>query len=868
MSSTSGPHDQRFGPRRRWGGFRRRRAYYVPQLEALETRNLPSFIAAPAYFAGITPSSVAVGDFNGDGTPDLAVTDNFGNSVSILLGQGDGTFRGPSSFSAGPNAISVAVGDFNGDGIPDLAVANDLPNGTVSILLGRGDGTFQAPRSYTVGSSPRAVAVGDFNGDGSLDLAVTNSGSNTVSVLLGRGDGTFQAARTFAAGPAPYSVAVGDFNHDGYADLAVANNTSPGTVSVMLGQGDGTFQAATSYAAGSFPESVAVGDFNGDGRLDLAVANYATNNVSVLLGNGDGSFQAAVNYVAGSGPIAVAVGDFNGDGTPDLAVANRGSGSVSVLLGQGDGTFQAATNYAAAAGPYSVAVGDFNGDRILDIAVANNDSNTVSVLLGNGDGAFRAATSYAVGALPTSVAVADFNGDGITDLAVADEGVSHGNGSGVSVLLGNGDGTFQAATNYAAGSVPISVVMGDFNGDGRLDLAVANRDSNNVSVLLGNGDGTFQAAQSFSAGTKPISVAVGDFNGDGLLDLAVVDQGDSQGRGKGVSALLGNGDGTFQAAASYAAGMTPTSVAVGDFNGDGIADLVVTDSYAPGTVNVLLGNGDGSFQALVAYPAGSSATSVVVGDFNGDGIFDLAVADDDPNPTFSGVSVLLGNGDGSFHSPVRYAAGLADPRSVAVGDFNGDGIPDLAVTNYPNLGGIPSVNVLLGNGDGSFRGGGVYAAGASPVAVAVGDFNGDGRPDLGVANQFAGDVSLLLNDGVWGGAAPGEPRSRGSFARPRTSVGLPSPLPNPVLRLDASVATLPATTGPLEDDSQPLFRPDVDPSASGVALAERSATPVTVPPSVGARLGAPAPLLDRLFVEPESGWLWNRSADEPWWSGR
>jgi FG-GAP-like repeat/Abnormal spindle-like microcephaly-assoc'd, ASPM-SPD-2-Hydin len=336
-------------------------------------------LSVPSAFAtGATPQSVAVSDFNDDGKLDLAVANSNGNNVSVLLGNGDGTFQPAVNYGAGSNPFSVAVGDFNGDGKLDLAVANESSN-NVSVLLGNGDGTFQAAVHYATGSAPESVAVGDFNRDGKLDLVVTNVIDNNLSVLLGNGDGTFQTQVAYAVGGSPLGVAVGDFNRDGKLDLAVANLGS-NNVSVLLGNGDGTFQPAVNHGAGSCPSSVAVGDFNGDGKLDLAVANECSNNVSVLLGNGDGTFQAHVDYVAGAGPDSVALGDFNGDGKLDLAVANPGTSNISVLLGNGDGTFQAHVDYAAGAGPDSVAVGDFNGDGRLDFAIAN-DSGSVSILV-------------------------------------------------------------------------------------------------------------------------------------------------------------------------------------------------------------------------------------------------------------------------------------------------------------------------------------------------------------------------------------------------------------------------------------------------------------------------------------------------------
>jgi hypothetical protein len=278
---------------------------------------------------------VAVGDFNGDGVPDLAVAD-YGGGVSVLLGNGDGSFQAPVSYLVGTASTSVAVADFNGDGIPDLAVVNQ--SGGVSVLLGNGDGTFGKAVKSGAGYDPYALAVGDFNGDGIPDLAVTNYYYlQGVSILPGNGDGTFARASSINDNAGWHNaVAVGDFNGDGAADLAVTSIASE-RVSVFLGHGDGTFGPAVSYAVDSYGGSVAVGDFNGDGIADLAVPTYA-DTVDVLLGRGDGSFQGAASYAVGTNPRSVAVGDFNGDAYPDLAVANYGSDTVSVLLNTADGT--------------------------------------------------------------------------------------------------------------------------------------------------------------------------------------------------------------------------------------------------------------------------------------------------------------------------------------------------------------------------------------------------------------------------------------------------------------------------------------------------------------------------------------------------
>ncbi|MER7810895.1 FG-GAP-like repeat-containing protein [Streptomyces sp900116325] len=370
---------------------------------------------------------------------------------------------------------------------------------------------------------------------------------------------------------------------------------------------------------------------------------------------------------------------------------------------------------------------------------------TTGVVLGlfPGAGTAEAATStfapkvdYPTGTGPNSVAVGDFNGDGDLDLVTANTAANT-----VSVLLSNGAGTFAAKTDYATGTNPRSVAVGDFNGDGRLDLVTANASgTDTVSVLLNNGDGTFGAKADYPTGSGTTSVAVGDFNGDGRLDLVTANF-----FGSTVSVLLNNGGGTFAPKADVPTGTGPNSVAVGDFNGDGDLDLATANINGP-TVSVLLNNGDGTFAPKTDYPTGTVPASVAVGDFNGDGDLDLATA----NEGAFTVSVLLNNGDGTFAPKADYGTGDF-PVSVAVGDFNGDGRLDLVTAN--SGGSADTVSVLLNNGDGTFGAKTNYTTGSFPLSVAVGDFNG-GLPDLVSANAGANTVSVLLNTTGSGSAAP------------------------------------------------------------------------------------------------------------------
>jgi hypothetical protein len=340
----------------------------------------------------------------------------------------------------------------------------------------------------------RTVAVADVNGDGKPDVTVTNFSSNTLGVLLGNGDGTFQSAMTVNPGiQNPTAIVIADVNGDGKPDLVVG--IWSGGVGVMLGNGDGTFQPMVTYASGGGQSSdVAVADLNHDGKPDLIVANYGSV-VGVLLGNGDGTFQPAVTYHGGSYPFAVAVADVNGDGNPDLLVADGQFGGVAVLLGNANGSFNPAVTYGwGASFAQSIAVADVNGDNRPDLVVATCatsgcDHGAAAVLLGNGDGTFQAAVVYdSGGAGANGLAVADVDGDGKPDLLVANW-VS----DAVGVLLGNGDGTFQPAVTYGSGGLyPMSIIAADLNDDGKPDLVVGNECadfsclSGSVGVLLNN----------------------------------------------------------------------------------------------------------------------------------------------------------------------------------------------------------------------------------------------------------------------------------------------------------------------------------------------------------------------------------------------
>jgi hypothetical protein len=669
-----------------------------------------TFQSKADFTTGNQPHGVAVGDFNADGNLDLVVTNAGDGTVGVLLGKGNGTFNPQVTYSTGFNPWSVAVGCVHAKlpscTVLDLVVANNNNNNVLSVLLGNGDGTFHGDFQSSTGSTPVSVVLADFNHDGYMDIAVADQAGNAVSILLGNGTGSFPTHTEYPTGAFPTAVTLGDFNHDGNLDLAVTAGNG-NSVSVLWGQGNGTFQGQVNVGTGDIPYSVVAGDFNNDKTTDMVVANWGGNSVSVILSNGNDTFQARTDFAAGTNARAVATADFNGDGFLDLAVANSNCpnfpscspGTISIVLGNGDGTFQGPNHFSTDTAadpdtdPYSLAVADFNGDGYPDLAVADYATNTVSILSGNGDGTFGAAVTFPVGSEPTSVATADFNGDGNKDLVVTN---FHSNT--ITVLLGNGHGAFTPAPNspYTVGNGPISVAVADLRGNGKLDLVVVNETDNDAGILLGNGDGTFAAQVVYltsanGSGGNPLSVVVGDFNGDGAPDLAVADYQTEQ-----VSVLLGNGDGTFQPFKAYATGANPSSIVAWDFNGDGNLDLALTSTplgSSPGNeVSLLLGDGKGAFGPYTLFGAGYLSYSAVVGDFNGDGAEDIAVANGGSNT----VSLLM-NTQGTAMTFVSsgkqssYGQSVTFTTTVAASVFNGMGAPTGNVT-------VMNGSAVLGSG--------------------------------------------------------------------------------------------------------------------------------------------------------------------------
>ena len=535
-----------------------------------------------------------------------------------------------------------------------------------------------------------------------------------------------------------------DFNGDGIMDVAVLN---PKGIQVLLGQGGGAFESEYAYTLPGQQRTgyIQSGDFNHDGHLDLAFSVTGTmGKVAILLGNGDGTFQSPIFSQILRNPGQFAVGDLNNDGNPDLAVQLVTGKKVAVLLGNGDGTFQPTSlvTVNGATPPLGqVFINDLNADGQQDILVLGNQACT---LLGAGNGTFTAGPCTASAGSSGVGIIGDFDQNGAMDIAVIEANAPYS----VDILLGNGDGSFQPPVKYPFNFQPVGLQVSNLTSAGPSDIVVAGKPGI-FSILAGIGDGTFTLQpQQYVQGSSGVQFAVADFTGDGIPDAIFSEVLDST-----LTLAPGNGDLTFQAVEAFSAGTFASSyagLATADFNGDGFMDAATVDATG---VTLTLGNGDGTFQSSTTGIASGTTlpAGIVAGDFNGDHVTDLAVLGGLVNSS-SGVELLFGNGNGTFQPPVNVAAG-DDPVKFVTGDFNNDGHTDFAVLNacIGTCRTGDSITVLLGDGQGNFTSEGPYIVGrVGPLFILTADLNRDGFADLAVLSKQADGnsyVTVLLNNG-------------------------------------------------------------------------------------------------------------------------
>ncbi|CAF1202596.1 unnamed protein product [Adineta steineri] len=485
-----------------------------------------SFTSQVTYATGSFPESLAVGDFNNDNQLDIVVGNALGGNIIILLGFGNGSFIAQSPISTDATPRCIAIGDFNNDTKLDIVVTSLTYNRT-NIFLGSGDGSFALFKRYPTGHSPRSVAIGDFDNDGQLDLVTANYDDNNVGVRLGNGDGSFKSQMTFSTDIGAQYVAVGDFDKDNNLDIVVAA-TYQSKMNYLGGYGNGSFQNRTTYPIGSLSLSLAVGDFNNDGQLDVVLPNQGSDDISILLGYGNGSFATQIKHSTGSGPYFVAIGDFNHDNLLDIIVPDSQNDNAMILFGCTNQVFVKKTTLSTTKNsrPKSFIIEDFNNDTFMDIVITNSGTNNIGIFLGYGNTSFSNQTTFSTGlnSSPSSIAFGDFNNDTILDIVVTNSASNN-----IGVFLGSGNGLFQNQTTYSTGpsSRPYSVAVNDINNDSILDIAVTNYASSEISLFLGYSNGTFanQIIYAMEYGSEPFSIIIDDFNGDKKLDCAIANNG-------------------------------------------------------------------------------------------------------------------------------------------------------------------------------------------------------------------------------------------------------------------------------------------------------------------------------------------------------
>ncbi len=726
------------------------------QLSVLLGKGDGTFQAAVTTSIAMPATAFVVGDLNGDGKPDVVAL--LGSTFFSYIGKGDGTFAAGIASGATNAPASYSLADFNGDGKLDLFVS------TLGVQLGNGDGTFQPLQPFPSGALSGSSAIGDFDGDGKLDVATTEGSSSSpqVQVLFGNGDGTFRAttAQLLPTNTAILSTAAGDLSGDGKADLVASTTLS---VQVLTSNGDGTFTPGKFYNAPTGGgTNIVIADFNGDKKRDVAAFR------TMLLGNGDGTLQG--NEANPDLVGASVTGDFNGDKHPDIATvtASGTSAFANIWLNDGKANFTHAHSYVIPFIPNGIintsvsllAATDVNGDGKIDLVAAVMQADlTLVVFLGNGDGSFGTpATTFVSNAASFAAAQAafgDLNGDGKADILLNGEVFNQIDSDKFFVLLSNGDGTFGAPSSPFVGVLTNNIVVGDFNKDGKVDAILPTESG--IAVLLGNGDGTFQPTTfitNAACGTNCGSVLTGDLNTDGNLDLIV------NTNSGGYQVLTGNGDGTFAPLTAVAPSPAFGIGQLADFNADGHLDL--WGGFTAPNLGLAFGKGDGTFSSPLLIPIlGSGGGSSLIADFNGDGKPDVAIVASGQliwlfsgaktvTPDFSIVANSGGTATVSGGGPANYSVTL-----TGVGGFTGSvaltcsGLPAGATCSFsPDsvtvVGSTPVSAKLI-----------VFTTAASQL-LPIGDFTGrdSARPVL----FSLGLMVVLLSGACWMSVRRSQPR--------------------------------------------------------------------------------------------------------------
>ncbi|HMO16896.1 MAG TPA: VCBS repeat-containing protein, partial [Oligoflexia bacterium] len=675
-----------------------------------------TFALGDSFQLGTTPTKIALLDFDSDSINDLVSLDTGSGTISVLRGNSDGSFNARTSYQAGTNPTNWYIGDLDGDGIKDIATLSSSTN-TFSVLTGNLDGSFSAPVSFTAPANSSSIIGTDIDGNGSRDILITSATGNSITTFINNGVGTFTEGTSFSTNSGPQDIKIHDVNKDGLRDIITVNQDS---VSIIISNGDGSYKASLSFAITSGGESIQILDYDKDSNFDLLIGSGSGPNPGVLQllrGNGDGTFKSAITYDAGTSVTSFTVVDFNNDGALDIATTDTESGALRILIANGSeqgqfefvgtGTFLKETE---GGGTTIIGDGTFIPDTtVVEVSTDGTFKNNFSNEIKN-EGTFSIATTTGIHlATSFSSAVGDLNNDGLDDFILLGS-------EELGVMLSNGDGTFKVGSQSIVTNdegFGGSIDLMDLDGDGNLD-AIYSDPFLGFFIAKGNGDGTFKTAtqHNFFTGGR---LSFADLNNDGIIDMA------SFGR-----VMLSNSDGSYKSQVNIGAG-TGDQI-IGDFNSDGILDILSSNNGT--SVRLSIGNGNGTFKAFttVANTSGTAASRLGLVDLNENGNLDFVLT------TNTSIFTFFGNGNGTFARGSSYAS-------------NGAGISILETTNGLSLissGAGNYIRVLTANSDGSFKASVSYATPFNSFVIRQGDFNGNGVFDIAMSSSSS--VAILTGN--------------------------------------------------------------------------------------------------------------------------
>ncbi|HAV65247.1 MAG TPA: hypothetical protein DCY13_23105 [Verrucomicrobiales bacterium] len=686
-----------------------------------------------AVFAVGEGGELEAADLNNDGVIDLVT---FNGALNVTLGNSDGSFAPPHLVAIADAGSSgdITLERLDGDGFPDVVLADEF-NNRVEILFGNGLGGFTSNAKHDLGVSPRRVVLARVNDDPHLDIISVNNNARTLSILLGNGDGTFQTPTSLDTEYRPTDVVAALLNNDAHPDLSVTLETGGSRVAVFLSNGDGTHAAKVMYPTGASPQRVVAGDVNGDGIVDIITANRTSDGVSVLLGNGNGTLQGKADYATGDNPAGMLVTDLDGDTDLDLIVAHLAAGHHAVLWNGGNGTFTAGSPIHTASGNQNCLLFDVDRDGMRDVvSLINSGGGGAIVSRGLPGNRFdtRQQFNFDPGQFsPRDFEVADVNADGRPDILVSNQSQNV-----VDILIGQAGGGFLAMSSVPVGAQVEGLAVGRLNAGQSLDLAVVTQrpdflpgsSSNRLHVLYGDGVGGFTAGPVMDLHAQPDDVLMGDFDGNGLTDLLVA-FGSS-----GELQLFLNSGADFFVRPQHELGGTSYERIVGDFDGDGVDDVgAAVFVSGPAVIKILSGSSAGTLtETEVVTPLNNgSVSSLDWADLDGDGRRDMVAVVFQAGA--ESLVIYPGGSGGDFGGEQLVLGGYAG--DIMVADVNGDGLPDL----------LNGADVRLAASGGGYRAVQSYHMGSASLAPKLADLNGDGRPDLVTADDLGDAVTVLLH---------------------------------------------------------------------------------------------------------------------------